>query len=262
MTHSNTTLTSPYTGKIHAEQWGDGTPVVLVHGSLATGADEWAAQRPLADLGYQLRVIDRRGYGGSPQADGEDFVQDAADIVELMGDGAHLVGHSYGGLGALLAAAMRPEATLSLTLLEPATLALGQDHPACRRLVDEVRGMWNDDAPDAEWVVAFLKAVGSDPDTFPPEFLAAALPLVPVFRRGRPIWDPDLPLAALAAARFPKVVVSGDHSEGFDAMCDDLADRIGGSRRVVGGAGHEIQFAGQPINDLLLATWRSTPPTR
>src|SRR5262245_38742448 len=28
---------------------GTGTPVVLVHGSLATGAEEWQAQRPLAD---------------------------------------------------------------------------------------------------------------------------------------------------------------------------------------------------------------------
>lgn len=83
--------------------WGAGTPVVLVHGSLATGAEEWQAQRPLADEGFRLVVPDRRGYGRSPAADGEDFLRDADDIVALMGDGAHLVGHSYGGLGALFA---------------------------------------------------------------------------------------------------------------------------------------------------------------
>jgi hypothetical protein len=33
---------------LHVESWGSGTPVVLVHGSLATAADEWQAQRPLA----------------------------------------------------------------------------------------------------------------------------------------------------------------------------------------------------------------------
>ncbi len=96
------------TSDLYVESWGDGTPVVLVHGSLATGAEEWDAQRPLADEGVRLLVPDRRGYGRSPFAEGEDFLRDAEDIAELMGDGAHLVGHSYGGLGALFAAARRP----------------------------------------------------------------------------------------------------------------------------------------------------------
>jgi pimeloyl-ACP methyl ester carboxylesterase len=254
----DTIVTTPYTGGLRIEAWGEGNPVVLVHGSLALGAEEWEAQRPLADAGYQLLVLDRRGYGASPEAEGEDFLRDAEDILELMGDGAHLVGHSYGGLGVLFAAARRPEATLSLTLLEAATFALGQEHPAGRALTNEIGAMWYNDVPDAEWVAGFLKAVGSDPDDFPPEFLTAAQPLVPVFRRGRPAWHPDLPLEELAGASFPKVVVSGGHSAGFDAICDDLAKRIGASRAVVEGAGHEIQFTGQPINDLLLATWRTT----
>ena len=67
----------------------------------------------------------------------------------------------------------------------------------------------------------------------------------------------DLPLAALAAAGFPKLVVSGGHHAGFEAICDDLAERIGATRAVVEGAGHEIQFTGQPINDALLALWRT-----
>ena len=238
------------------ESWGDGTPVVLVHGSLATGAEEWDAQRPLADEGFRLLVPDRRGYGGSPGAAGEDFLQDAEDIAELMGDGAHLVGHSYGGLGVLFTAARRPEATRSLTLLEPATFPLGQHDPAARQLADAVRQLWDQDLPDEEWVVGFLKAVGSDPDEFPPDFLAAALPLVPVFRRGRPAWYPDLPLDALAEAPFPKLVVSGGHRAGFDAICDALASRIGAARQAVEGAGHEVQLTGKPINDALLALWR------
>jgi pimeloyl-ACP methyl ester carboxylesterase len=203
---------------------------------------------------------------GGPAAEGEDFLRDAEDVAELMGDGAHLVGHSYGGLGVLFAAARRPEATRSLTLLEPGAFALGQRDPAAKALVDEVRRVWDQDIPDEEWVVRFLKAVGSDPDEFPPEFLAAALPLVPLIRRGRPIWYPELPLAELASASFPKVVVSGGHSAGFDAICDDLAEQIGASRTVVEGAGHEVQFTGPPLNEMLLALWRTPsgsthPPT-
>ena len=96
---------------------------MLVHGSLATGAEEWDAQRPLADEGFRLLVIDRRGYGQSPAAAGEDFLADTDDIAELMGDGAHLVGHSYGGLGAMFAAARGPKRRCHSTLLEA---------PACR----------------------------------------------------------------------------------------------------------------------------------
>jgi pimeloyl-ACP methyl ester carboxylesterase len=244
-------------GELFVDSWGDGTPVVLVHGALALGAEEWVAQRPLADEGFRLLVPDRRGYGRSPAAEGEDFLRDADDIADLMGDGAHLVGHSYGGLGVLFAAARRPEATLSLTMLEPGAFSLGQDDPDGRAFADAVRGHWDLDLPDEEWVVRFLKAVGSDPDMFPPEFLASALPFVPVLRRGRPPWQADLPLAQVAAASFPKLVVSGGHSAGLDAICDDLAERIGASRAVIGGAGHEIQFTGAPLNRALLALWRN-----
>jgi pimeloyl-ACP methyl ester carboxylesterase len=245
---------------LFVESWGAGTPVVLVHGSLATGSDEWQAQRPLADEGFQLRVVDRRGYGQSPASDGEDFLRDAGDIAELMGDGAHLVGHSYGGLGALFAAARRPEATLSLALLEPALFGYGRHHPAARALVEQVRDLWDGDLPDNDWVVRFLTLVGSDPDAMAPELVAAAVPLVPVVRRGRPPWEAEIPSGELAAAPFPKVVASGGHSAGFDAICDDLAQRIGAERTVVRGAGHEIQFTGPPINEVLLALWRSGPP--
>jgi pimeloyl-ACP methyl ester carboxylesterase len=241
---------------LFVESWGSGVPVVLVHGSLATGSDEWQAQRPLAEEGFRLLVPDRRGYGRSPAAQGEDFLVDADDIADLLCDGAHLVGYSYGGLAVLFAAARRPNAALSLTLLEPAAFALGQHHQAARTLVAEVRSLWDQELPDEEWVIRFLKIVGSDPDTLSPELIAAAVPLVPVFRRGRPIWEPELPLAKLASAALPQLVVSGGHSAGFNAICDELAERIGASRMAIEGAGHEIQFTGRPLNDALLTLWR------
>ena len=244
------------TTDLYVEVWGDGTPVVLVHGSLATGAEEWSAQRPLADRGFQLIVPDRRGYGRSPAAVGEDFLVDTDDLVELMSTGAHLVGHSYGGVSAMMAAARRPEATLSLTVLEGPAASLAQHDPAWRALADEVRHHWNRDMADDEWVVRFLEAVGSG--DLPEDLLAAAVELVPVFRRGRPFYEAELPLAELASATFPKLIVSGGHHAGFEAMSDDLADRIGASRAVIAGAGHEIQFTGAPLNDALLRLWTAT----
>ena len=64
-------------------------------------------------------------------------------------------------------------------------------------------------------------------------------------------------MAELAAASFPKLVVSGGHSAGFDAMCDEVAERIGAARITIEGAGHEVQFTGPPINEAMLELWRT-----
>ena len=157
---------------------------------------------------------------------GEDFLRDADDIADLMADGAHLVGHSYGGLGVMFAAARRPDATKSLTLLEPGAFALGQRDPAARTLVENVRRIWNLDLPDKDWVVRFLEAVGSNPADLSAQLIADAVRFTPMLRHARPAWEGGLPLADLAAARFPKLVVSGGHNAGFEAICDDLAEQM------------------------------------
>ena len=155
----------------------------------------------------------------------------------------------------MCAAAQRPDATMSMTLLEPGAFGLGQGEAAGRAFLADVRRLWEQDLPDEEWVVRFLTIVGSA-DALTPELLAAAVPLVPVLRRGRPPWDTSLPLSELASVRFPKVVVSGGHSDALDAICDDVAERIGASRMVIEGAGHEIQFAA-PVNEALQRLWRA-----
>src|SRR5919199_5991998 len=92
-------------GDLHVTQWGDdgGERVVLVHGSMAAGAETWHDQRSLAGAKHVV-VPDRRSYGDSPDGDG-DFERDATDVADLLGSGGHLVGHSYGGVVSLLAAA-------------------------------------------------------------------------------------------------------------------------------------------------------------
>jgi hypothetical protein len=49
------------------------------------------------------------------------------------------VGHSYGGLSVLFAAAQRLDAMLSPTLLEPGAFTLGHSDPAARKLIADVR---------------------------------------------------------------------------------------------------------------------------
>src|SRR5215213_102042 len=114
---------------VHATVWdevGAGAPaVVLVHGTMTWGTACFEAQRPLAGH-YRLLVMDRRGFGESPDIDRSDYEVDAS--VELLGDGAHLAGHSYGGV-AMLAARLRLQAVRSLTLIEPSALRLTAHEP-------------------------------------------------------------------------------------------------------------------------------------
>jgi hypothetical protein len=67
----------------------------------------------------------------------------------------------------------------------------------------------------------------------------------------RPPWEAEIPLDELAAAPFPKLVVSGGHSAAFDAVCDVLEERLGALRAVLPGAGHGPQRLGEPFNELL-----------
>jgi hypothetical protein len=59
----------------------------------------------------------------------------------------------------------------------------------------------------------------------------------------RPPWEAEIPLDDLAAAPFPKLVVSGAHNPAFDAVCDVLEERLDAERAVLPGAGHSLPRA-------------------
>ena len=67
----------------------------------------------------------------SPDIDRSDYTADAEDIAAVLAreGGAHLVGHSYGGVDAMLAAALVPEHVKSLTLIEPGCYQAAADDP-------------------------------------------------------------------------------------------------------------------------------------
>ena len=76
------------------DRWGNrGDRIVLVHGSLGVGAAAFGEQKVLEDR-FTLDVMTRRGYGGTPAIERVDIHRDASDLIELLGEGAHLVGTS------------------------------------------------------------------------------------------------------------------------------------------------------------------------
>jgi pimeloyl-ACP methyl ester carboxylesterase len=215
--------------------------VVLVHGSVTGGPPTWAAQRPLAER-WELVVLNRPGFPPGPPVERVDFEEHAELVVAELGESAHLVGHSYGGVISLLAAARRPDAVRSLTVLEPPATRVAAGHPAADRFAREGEAWWRDgprEDPEA-FLRGFLDYVGSayePPSPLPPAIEQGARTLI--VERGP--WEADVPLDLLAAAAFPTLVVSGAHHEAFDAICDVLEERLGAERIVLPGAGHNPQ---------------------
>lgn len=235
------------------EVWGEGERAVLVHGSLATGPAEWQEQRPLALEGFALAVPTRHAYATAGA--GEDFLSDGEDVAELLGDGAHLVGHSYGGLVALVASHLRPEAVRSLVLAEPPLFAAAEEHAAVSDLVTGLQEAVASELDDRAFLERFLALVGTPVDELSPELLVDLEPMVPALRSGRHPWQGTVPVDHLATAPFPTVVVSGRHDEPFHAVCEALARDHGARLRVVQGAGHEVQLTGEPFNAVLRELW-------
>lgn len=113
-------VTSPEGVRIACEVSGEGPAVVLVHGA---GSARWSfdAVRPLLESSFTVIAIDRRGRGDSTDADEYDLrreYEDAAAVVRDAGEGAVLMGHSYGGLVAAGAAGLL-DGLPRLVLYEP-----------------------------------------------------------------------------------------------------------------------------------------------
>jgi pimeloyl-ACP methyl ester carboxylesterase len=69
-------------------------------------------------------------------------------------------------------------------------------------------------------------------------------------------WEGDFGLDELAAAPFPKLVISGGHGQAFEDICDAIAARLSAERAVITGAGHSVQRTGAPFNEQLEAFLR------
>lgn len=100
-------------------------PIVLMPGR-SSGAPMWSQNLPALVAEHPVFAFDALGDAGMSvqqvRFDGyEDQATYLADLVEQVApEGAHLVGHSFGGRLAVSLASARPELVTSLSLLEPA----------------------------------------------------------------------------------------------------------------------------------------------
>ncbi len=210
--------------------------LVLVHGSAGTGRITWSAQQPLGER-YELVVVERSGYPPNPALASIDFDAQARELRALLRPGDHLVGHSYGGVVALLAAA---DAELgSLVVNEPPAFALARGNAAVEEFLAKMEQAPSEPRAYLEY---FLPLVGVElevPERLAPEFEAS----VRAAMAERPPHEAEIPLAELRAAAFPKLVVTGAHNPALDAVADVLERELPAERAVLPGAGHNLPRA-------------------
>ena len=223
---------------MHVEVVGSGPRLVLVHGS--GGNSGWPAQRPLAAR-YTLVMPTRSGYPPNPPLEHIDFEAQAGELLEMLEPGDHVFGHSYGGIVALLAA--KSADLRSLAVAEPPAFGVAPEHPAVAELVGELAPLWPPKLEPEPFLRVFVERIGSGPynapSPLPPEIELSVRALMA--ERGP--WEAEIPFAELAAAPFSKLVLSGAHSDAFDAVCDVLEQRLGADRAVLPGARHSVQRA-------------------
>jgi len=244
------------TSGLHLTRWGVGPRAVLVHGGGAGGSTAFAGQRPLAE-DYELVLPDRPGAGGTPAQGRQDAERDGRLIAglldELGGEGAHLVGHSYGAVAVMVGAALRPQLVRSLTLIEPPVFQLAADDPVVQARQVELADAIADPDP-ARRVQRFLAAAGL-PAHVPVPLPAPLRHLAAELRSMRQPWDIPLDLPALRSLGVPRAVVSGGHHDAFERLAARLARSIDADHVVLPGAGHAVQDTGRPFNTLLRKVW-------
>jgi pimeloyl-ACP methyl ester carboxylesterase len=223
--------------------------LLLVHGSVVNADVTWSAQKSLAER-FEIVAPNRRGFPPGPGVEHVDFEDESAWLEQFVAPGMHLVGHSYGGVISLFAAAQYAHLLRSLTVIEPPAFGIARGFPAADEFMARIEEHWSNGPRDpAEFLRGFLVLVGSSTPAgdFTPQLLQGARTLMVE----RPPSEAEIPFDELARAPFPKLVVSGGHSAAFDAVCDVLEERLRAERAVLRGAGHSVQRLGEPFNELL-----------
>lgn len=247
---------------------GQGEPVLLLNGGMMS----LAAWDPVASrLAQDFQVVrcDFRGQllsPGEPEPSLEAHVRDLMELIDGLGiqrgDRVHVAGTSYGGLVALLFAALHPERAASVTAIAATsriTPEFWESSARCRELaLEAVAG------GDGGRVLELIL-----PATYTPEYLERQAPALDFHRR----WVAALPviwfrgLAAilssvegldltpyLSSIRCPALIMAGERDLMFPPeQARALAEAIPGARlEVVPGAPHGMVVENPDVTARLL----------
>ncbi|MFJ8762970.1 alpha/beta fold hydrolase [Streptomyces cyaneofuscatus] len=180
---------------------GAGDPLVLLHGGFCTN-ETWGAQRADLAAAYRVHLPERRAHGHTADVEGPLTYQDMANdtvafLEQVVGEPAHLVGWSDGGIVALLVAIDRPDLVRKI-------VAIGANfRPGSECFVEpEMLDAMTADGPDLAFFREMYEPVTPDgADHWP----AVAAKVIDMWRT-LPTLTPD----DLARISAPSLVMVGD----------------------------------------------------
>jgi pimeloyl-ACP methyl ester carboxylesterase len=184
---------------------GDGPPVIALHG-LASSGHWYDLVAPLLSGDYRIIAPDQRGHGKTTQASGGyDWPTLASDMIGLMDrlelDRAVVMGHSWGGHGAISMAANHPDRVSGLVMIDGGFLdphlspgstwesfshrvrprdVSGTRREFLDRLRSQLAGCWSDDVERIVQTMVYEDGDGQIRDILHPDHHAQVI---------RAMWD-------------------------------------------------------------------------
>ncbi|MET4721187.1 non-heme chloroperoxidase [Bradyrhizobium japonicum] len=257
---------------LHYIELGQGTPVVLVHGTLEDYRT-WDGQLEAFSKGYRLISYSRRyHYPNEWPKDATDFsvslhARDLAAFIKALNlPPVHLIGHSYGAFIAFLVARDHPEVIRSLTLGEPPVWPLLKTNPEGDALLSAVitRSIATSEAfkqgNDEEGVRRFVNGVLGDGsyEKIPPPVLKRVMDNVQELKGEAASRDlfPPTTCEDVQKVKAPTLLVDGELSPKAFHLVDDMLEHCLPSveRATILAASHQMEVENpQAFNDTVLA---------
>jgi len=228
--------------RMYYEATGEGEPLVLLHGGFG-GVHVFGSQLPAFAERHRVLVPEQRGRGHTADIAGAITYQILADDIigfleHTVGEPAHLVGVSDGGIVGLLVAMQRPDLLRKL-------VTVGANYHR-----DGLMGsMWTDASHDDEaWAMPRQRYAAVSPDG-PNHFPV-------VFGKLQRMWreEPALTVGDIATISIPVLVVAGDDDVIRHAHTVALYEALAhGQLAVIPGASHAV-FIERPelLNRIIL----------
>jgi len=249
---------------------GAGAPVLLLH-SGGMSSRQWRKLEGVLAQTYQVIAPDFLGSGDNPPWPGDTpfhfdlDVEAVGLLLETHDQPVHLVGHSYGGLIALMLARRYGQRVASLAVYDPVAFGILHDPPDAEGLADLTQAaenpLFSDDARGGSdgWFELFV-----DYWNGPGTYRALPAPAREAFVRvGRKVYfevktltADRTPASAYAGITAKTLVIGGEKSPpAARRVVARLGKTIPGARiEVVAGAGHmgPISHAAR-VNELVAA---------
>ncbi|MEU0131419.1 alpha/beta fold hydrolase [Streptomyces sp. NPDC006289] len=243
---------------------------LLLPGYTGSKEDFIALLEPLADAGFRVLTVDGRGQYETEGPDDQkayaqaelarDVLAQAAALDDASPTGGiHLLGHSLGGQIARAAVLLDAAPFRSLTLMSSGPAEISMDQQKKAQLLCDALGRWT---MDDVWQAMRALDPPQDADTGDGEDLRRRWmrhnPAQLIATGAQLAAEPDR-VAELAALPLPVHVVSGELDDVWPvALFDDMAQRLGARRTVIGGAEHSPNTA-RPLETAaaLAAFWKS-----